>query len=354
MTEAENIIGPMAERIFADLADPRNIAAGKDERWKADLWNVLEENGFPLSWVPDALGGAGLSLAEGFEILEAAGRAALAVPLAETMLAGWLLSQGAIPSPPGMMTIAPVRPDDYVTIDTDGILRGRASKVPFARDVDYIALLATDPTGTFIIQVRTADCQIIAGKNVAGEGRDLVIFDGVRPQAMAAAPEGFNQRTLILTGCVVRSVQTAGALQAALKCTIQYAGERVAFGKPIGKFQAVQINVARLAGEVAAATAASASAADTFANLNSLDDGAFLEATSAKIRSAEAAGTASAIAHQVHGAIGLTIEYVLHRFTLRALSWSDDFGAEAYWAVQLGKRIAELGADALWPLVASR
>ena len=61
-----------------------------------------------------------------------------------------------------------------------------------------------------------------------------------------------------------------------------------------------------------------------------------------------------AIAHQVHGAIGFTKEHILHRFTLRLLSWRDDFGNESHWAVALGHLVAARGADDLWPLVAAR
>jgi alkylation response protein AidB-like acyl-CoA dehydrogenase len=137
--------------------------------------------------------------------------------------------------------------------------------------------------------------------------------------------------------------------------SVKYAGERVAFEKPIAKFQAVQHNLARLAGEVAAASTAATSAADAIANAASLaDPGVYLEAASARIRSAEAATEGSAIAHQVHGAIGYTKEHILHRFTMRMLAWRDDFGNESQWAVELGNRIAAAGADELWPLVASR
>ena len=86
----------------------------------------------------------------------------------------------------------------------------------------------------------------------------------------------------------------------------------------------------------------------------SFDDAVFLEAVSAKIRCSEAAEKGSAIAHQVHGAIGFTIEHILHRYSLRALAWRDDFGSESFWAVELGKLVARRGADELWPLVASR
>jgi acyl-CoA dehydrogenase len=99
---------------------------------------------------------------------------------------------------------------------------------------------------------------------------------------------------------------------------------------------------------------AAGSAADTIASGEADAEALFLEAASAKIRCAEAAQEGAAIAHQVHGAIGFTQEYILHRYTLRLLAWRDDFGNESYWAVELGKRVAQRGADELWPLVASR
>jgi acyl-CoA dehydrogenase len=116
----------------------------------------------------------------------------------------------------------------------------------------------------------------------------------------------------------------------------------------------VQHNLARLAGEVAAAMTAAGSAADAIARAATFDDGIFLEAAAAKIRCAEAAAEGAAIAHQVHGAIGFTKEHVLHRFTLRLLGWRDDFGNESHWAAALGNRVAARGAEELWPLIAAR
>jgi acyl-CoA dehydrogenase len=136
--------------------------------------------------------------------------------------------------------------------------------------------------------------------------------------------------------------------------SVRYANERVAFERPIAKFQAVQHNLARLAGEVAAAMTAAGSAADAVANAASFDNGIFLEAASAKIRCAEAAQEGAAIAHQVHGAIGFTKEHVLHRYTMKMLTWRDDFGNDSDWAVRLGNVVAAGGAGEFWPLVASR
>ncbi|MBV9522614.1 MAG: acyl-CoA/acyl-ACP dehydrogenase [Alphaproteobacteria bacterium] len=355
MSESENIVVETAEKIFADLADTQTVNNDKKGDWKAPLWRALTEAGLPLSWVAEDCGGSGASLAEGFGVLGAAGRHAIAVPLAETMLAGWLLAQARIASPDGEMTVAPASPKDRLTLNADGTISGRARSVPFAKIAKHIAVLAHGANGISIALIDAKSVRIEAGLNLANDNSDTVSFDKVTPSTIKPAPKGFDQTALMLMGGVVRSLQIAGSLESMLDISVKYSNERVAFEKKISKFQAVQHNLAKLAGESAAALAAATSAADTLANAKSLDDDAvFLEAVAAKIRCSEAAEKGGAIAHQVHGAIGFTIEHILHRFSLRALSWRDDFGSESYWAVELGRRVAARGADELWPLVASR
>ncbi|MBB1093648.1 acyl-CoA/acyl-ACP dehydrogenase [Rhodopseudomonas palustris] len=355
MTETtDNIVVETAEKIFADLADAQTINASKDGSWRAPLWRALSESGLPLSWVPEACDGSGASLAEGFAVLNAAGRAGLATPLAETMLAGWLLAQASIASPEGAMTIAPVHPKDRITLNADGTLSGRARGVPFARDAKFIAVLAQRSDGASIALVDASTCRIDHGLGLSGDPSDTVTFDKVSPLKLAAAPQGFDATALLLIGSVARSLQIAGALETMLEISVRYSNERVAFEKKISKFQAVQHNLARLAGETSAALAAATSAADTLANATAFDDAVLLEAAAAKIRCAEAAEKGAAIAHQVFGAIGFTSEHILHRYSLRALAWRDDFGNESHWAVELGRMVARRGADDLWPLVASR
>ena len=354
MAESENIVAETAEKIFSDLADAQTINSDKKGAWKAPLWQALTEAGLPLAWVPEDCGGSGASLAEGFAVLSSAGRFAIAVPLAETMLAGWLLAQAKIASPDGAMTVAPASPKDRIALNADGTLSGRARGVPFARDAQHIAVLAHGTSGLSIALVETAKCQIEAGLNLANDGNDTVTLANVAPVTIKPAPKGLDQTQLMLMGGVARSLQIAGSLESMLEVSVRYSNERVAFEKKISKFQAVQHNLAKLAGESAAALAAATSAADAMANSKSFNDEVFLEAVSAKIRCSEAAEKGAAIAHQVHGAIGFTIEHILHRYSLRALAWRDDFGSESYWAVELGKLVTARGADELWPLVASR
>ena len=354
----DSIVTETATRIFSDLASPQTVNSARDKAWKAPLWAKLEEAGLPLAWVPSELGGAGADIADGFAMAEVAGRFASPIPVAETLLAGWLLAQAGITAPPGMMTIAPCRPRDAIKVSTDGKLSGRARCIPFAGDATYFAVLAHTTSGVKVALVDAKSCRISEGRSLAGDPVGDVTFENVKPRALANSPKGLDQTKLMMMGAAVRAVETAGALQVILQLSTQYAQDRVAFGKPIGKFQAVQHNLARLAGEASAAMTAAGSAADAIASIDAdparFDDAIFLEAASARIRSAEAATEGAAIAHQVFGAIGFTKEHILHRFTMRLLSWRDDFGNESLWALDLGNRIAAKGADELWPFMATR
>ncbi|MGE5165353.1 MAG: acyl-CoA dehydrogenase family protein [Sphingobacteriales bacterium] len=354
MGESDHIVTETAARILAEFADPQTINRARDGAWRGPLWRAVSDAGLSLAWVPEQLGGAGAGLADGFAVLGVAGRFAVAVPLAETLLAGWLLARAGLTSPDGAITVAPARPLDRITLGKDGTLSGRALGIPFASDAPHIAVLSEGTNGVDIALVAAKDCTIDKGLTPAGDASNLVVFDRVKPLHHARAPAGLDRVALMLMGAVIRSVQSAGALQAILSLSVAYANERIAFERPIGKFQAVQQNLARLAGEVAAALAASGSAADAIAQEGEFDDAVFLEAASAKIRCAEAATEGASIAHQVFGAIGFTNEHVLHRFTLRVLAWRDDFGNESYWAAELGRHVARQGADEFWPLVASR
>jgi acyl-CoA dehydrogenase len=352
--EASLLVAETAARIFADFADPQTVNRVADGSWRAPLWDALNAAGLPLAWVPEALGGSGGSIADGFAILGAAGHSALAAPLAETLAAGWLLAKGGIEAPGGRMTVAPCRPREHISIDAEGRLSGRAGGVPFAGEAEHIAVLAGDSTSQQIALVKSEQCRIGDGHNLAGDPLDTVLFERVKPLRVAAAPPGVDQHSLMLMGSAIRSVEIAGALETILSLSVAYANERVAFERRLGKFQAVQQNLARLADETAAAIAVSGSAAEAIGKSGKFDDNVFLEVCSAKIRTAEAAAEGSAIAHQVFGAIGFTQEHILHRFTLRMLAWRDDFGNESYWANELGKRAACRGADGFWPWVASR
>jgi len=398
----DSIVAETAARIFSDFCDPQAVNRAPDEGWKARAWTALEEAGLALAWVPESQGGAGAELADGFAVLRQAGRFAVALPVAETLLAGWLLSRAGISSPRGAMSCGPSRQGDRIVLAKGGTLGGRLRANPFAKEATHLALLVErESGGSAVALVEASVARIEDGASIAGDALNAVRLDGIRPLAVKDAPAGTDREALSLMGATVRSVQMAGALEAILDLSVAYANERVAFERPIAKFQAVQHNLARLAGEVAAAIAAAGSAADAIATASppplwgrdreggtlhgpplgypprlipphrgegnpvgasgegnplaaGFDEGVFLEAASAKIRVGEAAGEGAAIAHQVLGAIGFTKEHTLHRFTRRLWAWRDDFGNESVWAVKLGNLVAAKGADGLWPLLAAR
>jgi acyl-CoA dehydrogenase len=345
----DNIIVDTATRIFADLCEPQTINAAEEGKWPQALWDALEESGLPLTWVPDTLGGAGDEVIDGFAVLRVAGRFAAPVPLAETLMAGWLLAQAEIEAPAGPMTLAPVYEDGHIEL-AGRTLRGRARHIPFGRNARHIAVLAYEAGTPSVALVAVDGLAISQGTSLAGEPRDTVSFDGATAVAVGPAP-ALSTLGLVQLGAAARAQQMAGALEHILDQSVQWSLDRVQFGRQIAKFQAVQHNLATQAGEVAAAGAAADSAAEAIATHGIGGELVAAEIAIAKLRVGEAAGTGAAIAHQVHGAMGFTYEHSLHHATRRLWAWREEFGNETQWAIQLGHMVAEGGADALWPFI---
>jgi acyl-CoA dehydrogenase len=148
---------------------------------------------------------------------------------------------------------------------------------------------------------------------------------------------------------LIRSASMAGAIETLLESSVRYAGERVQFGKPIAKFQAIQQSLASLAGEATSAQSAALAAFGSSVRM----PGRF-ETAVAKIRTGKAAGVAAGIAHQVHGAIGFTWEHPLHYFTQRLWAWRAEYGTEAQWAIRLGREAIERRGLNLWADITAR
>jgi acyl-CoA dehydrogenase len=117
----------------------------------------------------------------------------------------------------------------------------------------------------------------------------------------------------------------------------------------LAKFQAVQQALASFAGEAAAVNCAAMGAAKAAAR----GDFAF-EVGVAKLRANMAIGIATAVAHQVHGAIGFTQEHSLQSLTRRLWAWRSELGGDAWWAERLGLAVAARGADQFWSDMVSR
>ncbi len=322
----------------------------------AETWEALEEAGLTLLSVPEGSGGSGGTLEDAATVLRLAGYHAASVPLAETgLLAGWALSGSGLPVPEGRLTVAPAHPGERVKLHHKGrdwVLSGHVRRVPWVRSTARLVVVGDSAEGRLVALVDPRGCGVSPGENLAGEPRDDVAFGGAPAEEVAPAGAGVDEEALLLRGALARSVAMAGALERVLELSVRYAGEREQFGRPIGRFQAVQQQLALLAGEVAAAKAAANAAVQAAEKGGTTADSVF-EVSAAKVRVGEAAETAARIAHQVHGAIGFTERHPLRHFTLRLWSWRDEFGVESEWASRLGDIITKRSAEALWPTITS-
>ena len=345
MPEETDMLRETATRVFADHFAPRDLGAVEAGHWPQAGWAAVEDAGLTRALVPEEAGGYGVDPAEALSILRAAGGAAVPLPLAETMMASWLLAQAGLAIPDGTLSVAPVLPGDslFATRDGDGWrITGTASRIPWGRSVGAIAVLAEGPDGMVVAMVPSGGWTVTISTNLAREPRDRLTFDAVVPRAAGGAT-GVDPAQLQRLGAAARCQQMSGAMDHILALTLQYALDRKQFGKPIGKFQAVQQNLAIMASQTAAASAAADLAAEAVGHGMGITPIA-----AAKVRCGEAAGTVASLGHAVHGAIGFTYEHSLHYFTKRLWSWRDEFGGETEWALLLGRAAAERGPERFW------
>ena len=342
-------------RLFEDKSTKQVVDRAETGVFADELWRAIAETGVPLAALPEAAGGADAEWSDLFATLRLVGRYAAPIPLAETMLAGWVAANAGLETSDGPMTVGPVRASDALTLERDGNgwrLSGTASRLPYATAAKRIILIADGPQGAMAVALDgTGDAQVAPGKNIANEARDTLTFTGLRLAADAAAPlrNGVSRAALYRRGALARATMMSGALEKAMDLAVTYAQERVQFGRPISKFQAVQQNLAVLAGQTAAAVAASNGGIEALEKGDSERE-EFLIGV-AKTRVGDAATLACEIAHQVHGAIGFTKEYALQLSTRRLWSWREEFGSDAEWAAKVGAYICAKGADQLWPVL---
>ena len=351
VSEVRSMLIDSATRLFADHVDGKRLDAAKRDGWAPELWRIVEEAQLPLVSIAEEAGGAGGSLSDLAAVLRIAGRYAAPIPLAETALAGWMLARCGLPIESGPLAFGPVHGEQVIARQhgSQWILSGSMRRVPWARIAQRLVVLVSGPASAMVACVDPKQCKVSPGRNLAFEPRDDVVLDDevVAGNLVAPAAPGVDHAVMRLRGALARSLLMAGALERALELAVRYSTERIQFGRKIGQFQAIQQELARCAGEVAAAVAAALSAA------GALERGkdSLLAVASAKIRTAQAAHEGALIAHQVHGAIGVTDEYALHHSTLRLWAWREEFGNETAWAAELGRAIAAAGADQLWPLL---
>jgi acyl-CoA dehydrogenase len=321
------------ERLLQGTCTPALVREVERTADASTLWSDLEASGYLDLLVP---GEGGASLRDAFGLWLACGAHTLPVPLAQTMWARAVLGADA---GVGAIAIAP-----SVQRRSDGSLY--CAGVPFGAVAQSLLLAA--PDGACCVPLAAAQVQ---RSGVHGSLQADIVLSAWPASRLSADVD------LQAAGALITATLMAGALQRLLAMTLQYANDRAQFGKPIGKFQAIQQQLAVLAEQAFAARMA--------AELGCAETGTLpqrLRAAVAKARAAEAAEKAVAIAHAVHGAIGATAEFDLQLVTRRLQEWRGDHGSAWYWQAQLGRALLDARGtptlpfllDTLLPAAAAR
>lgn len=315
----DDILADSVNHLLGDCCPPqrvRDIEAGASA---SELWQTILSSGFADALVPESAGGAGLNLRGALPLVLACGRFALPLPLAQTMVVRAFLASAGKPAPQGPVTFARATPDS----STGSIA---CAAVPYGMTAEWVLVQAAETV--FLLPVASAN-RSATGVHASLEA-DLqwqVIPDDTLRLVNTA-----DWREL---GACLFAAQIAGAMERVFTTTVQYANERVQFGRSIGKFQAIQQQISVMAEHVAASRMAAQLGADSTSWVP-----AGLAAAVAKSRASEAVPIITSIAHAVHGAMGITAEYDLQLFTRRLHEWRRACGAESYWNARIGAALS--------------
>lgn len=310
------------QRMLADMAGDLFTSLGPDASLDRD-WAAIENVAMPGLLLAAEMGGFSGSWEDALVVFRLAGFHGLGLPVPEAIIAASLAGRSA-----GRGTIAS-RAHGAVA---DDAFTGTLSGICWGTGADYVVAPCPDG-GSMVIQAGALT--LVPHQNLAGEPRESATVTAARIERVDA--------DVFALGALARVAQMAGALDAALARSVDYANERQQFGRALGKFQAVQQNLATFACEAGAANCAAMGAAQAMTRGN-----ARFEIAAAKLRANRAVGIGTALAHQVHGGIGFTWEYPLHQLTRRLWAWRSEFGNDSRWAAELGQAIVARGADAFW------
>lgn len=344
-----------ATDLFAATCTFDEVQASEAAGWSESVWAPVHEAGFTRIGLPESAGGSGGTLTDAAEVLRVAGAHAAPIPLAETMmLGGWLCVVAGLPLPDGAVSVVPGTANDTLTasLSDSGLkLTGAAHRVPWAAKSDQIAALVadTDTDELFVAMIEPANVTITEATNLAGEPRETIDIDAELTSGFAAVDASLSDQ-LRLRGALSRTMLMAGALEAMSALTLGYTAERSQFGRPIGRFQAVQQHLVWGAQD-AAISKMTAQIASVHAEDGVLE--AQFEIASARQVANESAATATRWSHQAHGAMGMTQEYALHHLSRRLWAWRHEYATPGEWARVVGKHAVSVGPQGLYPLVAS-
>jgi len=355
LTEEQEMLKSMAKD-FLTAKYPKTvikeIQAG-EKGYSLGLWKEMAGLGWQGLVIPEKFGGNGMSFQDLSILLEEMGRFCVPGPFFATVLLGAypVMDAGTeeqkqeyltkIAAGKAVCTIALNEMDGQYTpgsIETkaiadkdDYIITGTKMFVPSANVADYILCVARtsdkpDGISVFVVDAASAGLTSTVLKTIDSEKLCEVSFKNVRVpkrNILGSLNGGWQliEKT-IERAAIAKCCDTAGGMQQVLEMTVQYAKDRKQFDQPIGKFQIIQHYCSNMAIDVDGLKFVTNQAAW----LKSEGLPCAKEASIAKAWASEASDRVLALAHQIHGAIGVTIDHDLQYYTKRIKAAAATFG----------------------------
>lgn len=331
------------------------------------LWKEMAGLGWQGLAMPVLYGGSGMEFIDLAVLLEEMGRACLRGPFFATVVLGALtiLENGNdkqktaylrdIASGKIMMTMALNEADGLyeagsmsvkaIADKNNFVINGTKFFVPNANATDYILCVArtsNEPDKKkgitlFIVPTKGSDIKYTVLKTITGDKLCEVNFNNVRvsrDNILGLGGEGWPiVERAIERAAVAVCCDTVGVLQKVMEMTLEYTKMRRQFDKPIGTFQVIQHYMADMETYVDGVRFVTYQAAWRMSQgLPSIRETAI-----AKTYSAEAYEWCITKAHQIFGAIGVTIDHDLHFYTKRGKAAQLSYGNADFWREAIAK-----------------
>lgn len=291
MTEERTLLRETVAALVARHATPAGVrTAMESERgYDESLWRLLcEQVGAAALLIPEELGGAGGELADAATVLRELGRALVPSPLLGTTLAEVALLAAPRPDSEALAAMAEGSSIGALVLDPDYVVNGDIADVMVAvadGRLDRWIRFSAEPVATMDPTRRLA-----------------------RVRAQATAPVAPDPG-LADTAAILLAAEQIGAAERCLELTVEYAKNRVQFGRPIGSFQALKHRMADVYVTIAAAKAVVDEACVQPTPVN---------AATARLAAIQALDIAAAEGIQMHGGIAITWEHDMHLYFKRA------------------------------------
>ena len=359
-----------ARKFLAEKCQPKAVRAVLDGKapYDRDLWKGLAEMGFLGVAIPEAYGGAGAGHLELCVIAEEMGRALAPVPFSSTvylaaeaiLLAGseaqkqkWLPK---IASGEAIGTLALFEgkgnpsPQAIKLSASTGSLNGVKKPVPDGVIADFAIVAArTAASGRdtdislFLVDMKAEGVEAKPLNNVdPTRGQAEITFKNCKAEPLGEVGEGFSVVSQVLDrAAVLLSFEQVGGADRALEMGRDYALDRIAFGRPIGSFQAIKHMLADM--YVSATLARSNCYYGAWAlstNASELPEAA----AAARISATQAFAHCAKNNIQVHGGMGFTWEFDCHLYYRRANATALSLGSMSYWEDALIDRMRKRNA----------